>query len=71
MTHQPPGRLAKPRERRPREAEMRPYRPDPAQELRAEAEGVPRIRSHCRLRSRGTEYVSDSGMKRMSGSTKR
>ena len=31
----------------------------------------PRVRSHCRFRNRGTEYVSDSGMKRMSGGTKR
>ena len=25
-----------------------------------------RVRSHCRLRNRGTDYLSDSGMKRMS-----
>ena len=31
----------------------------------------PRVRSHCRFRYRGTEYVSKSGMKWMSGSTKR
>jgi hypothetical protein len=29
----------------------------------------PRVRSHCRVRNRGTEYVSKSGMKWMSGST--
>jgi hypothetical protein len=32
---------------------------------------VPRVRSHCRFRSRGTEYVSESGMKWISGGTKR
>jgi hypothetical protein len=31
----------------------------------------PRVRSHCRFRNRGTEYVSKSGVKGMSGSTKR
>ena len=31
----------------------------------------PRVRSHCRFRHRGTEYVSESGIKWMSGSTKR
>ena len=30
-----------------------------------------RGRSHCRFRNRGIEYVSESGMKRMNGSTKR
>jgi pSer/pThr/pTyr-binding forkhead associated (FHA) protein len=30
----------------------------------------PRFRSHCRFRNRGTEYVSDSGVNRMSSSTK-
>jgi hypothetical protein len=30
---------------------------------------IPRIRSHCRFRNRGTEYVSESGLKWMSGST--
>jgi hypothetical protein len=30
-----------------------------------------RVRSHCRFRKRGIEYVSDSGMKWMSGNTKR
>jgi hypothetical protein len=29
------------------------------------------FRSHCRFRNRGTEYVSTSGMKWMSGGTKR
>ena len=33
--------------------------------------GAPRVRSHCRFRKRSTEYISGSGMKRMSGSTKR
>ena len=28
---------------------------------------VPRVRSHCRLRNRGTEYASQSGMKWMRG----
>ena len=32
---------------------------------------LPRVRSHCRFRNRGTEYVSESGMKLMSGRTKR
>jgi hypothetical protein len=31
----------------------------------------PRVRSHRRFRNRGTEYVSESGMKWMSGRTKR
>jgi hypothetical protein len=31
----------------------------------------PRVRSHCRFRNRGTEYVSESGKKWMQGSTKR
>jgi hypothetical protein len=31
----------------------------------------PGIRSHCRFRNRSTEYVSESGMKWMSGGTKR
>ena len=31
----------------------------------------PKVRSHCRFRNRGTKYVSESGMKRMSGGTKR
>ena len=31
----------------------------------------PRGRSHCHFRNRGTDYVSDSGMKWMSSSTKR
>jgi hypothetical protein len=30
--------------------------------------GTPRVRSHCRLRNRRTEYVSASGIKRISGS---
>jgi hypothetical protein len=30
-----------------------------------------RVRSHCRFGNRGTEYVSESVMKRMSGGTKR
>jgi hypothetical protein len=29
------------------------------------------VRSHCRFRNTGTEYVSESGVRRMSGSTKR
>ena len=32
---------------------------------------VPGVRSHCRFRKRGTEYVSESVMKRMKGRTKR
>ena len=35
------------------------------------AHAAPRVRSHCRFRNRGTEYVSELGKKRMSGSTKR
>jgi hypothetical protein len=31
----------------------------------------PRVRSYCRFRKRGTEYVSESGIKRMSGGAKR
>ena len=31
----------------------------------------PRVPLHCRFRNRGTEYVSDSGMKWMRGRTKR
>jgi hypothetical protein len=30
-----------------------------------------RVRSHCRFRNRGTEYVREYGMKRMNGGTKR
>jgi hypothetical protein len=33
----------------------------------AEAGSGRRVRSHCRFRNRGTEYVSESGMERMSG----
>ena len=29
-----------------------------------------RVRSHCRLRNTGTEYVNESAVKRMGGSTK-
>ena len=29
------------------------------------------VRSHCRFRNRGTEYVGESGIKWMSGGTKR
>jgi hypothetical protein len=36
----------------------------------AVARRSPRVRSHCRCRNRGTEYVSKSGLKRMSGGTK-
>ena len=35
------------------------------------AAGLARGRSHCRFRNRGTEYFSESGVKWMSGSTKR
>jgi hypothetical protein len=35
------------------------------------ARSPPRVRSHCRFRSRGTDCVSESGMKRMSGGAKR
>ena len=35
------------------------------------AGGVLRVRSHHRFRNRGTDYVSESGMKWMSGGTKR
>jgi hypothetical protein len=31
----------------------------------------PRVRSHCRFRNRGTDYLGESGMKWMSGCTKR
>ena len=31
----------------------------------------PRVRSHCRLRTRGTECIRESGMKWANGSTKR
>jgi hypothetical protein len=31
----------------------------------------PRVRSHCRFRKRCTEYVSDSGIKWVNGSTER
>ena len=33
--------------------------------------GLLRVRSHCRFRNRGTEYVSEYGIKWMSGSTTR
>jgi hypothetical protein len=32
---------------------------------------APRVRSHCRFRNSGTEYVSDSGVKWMRGGTQR
>ena len=32
---------------------------------------VPRVRSHCRFRKRGTDYTSEYGIKWVSGSTKR
>ena len=31
----------------------------------------PRVRPHCRFRNRGTDYISESGIKWMGGSTKR
>ena len=34
-------------------------------------QNAPGFRSHCRFRNRGTEYVSKSGMKWMSGGAKR
>jgi hypothetical protein len=33
--------------------------------------GATRVRSHCRFRNRGTDYLSESGIEWMSGSTKR
>jgi hypothetical protein len=40
--------------------------------LRARREGGgPGVRPHCRFRNRGAEYVSERGMKRMRGRTKR
>jgi hypothetical protein len=44
--------------------------PAAAGSSRAARSGV-RVRSHCRFRNRGIEYVSESGVKWMSGSTKR
>jgi hypothetical protein len=38
---------------------------------RLELSVEPRVRSHCRFRNRGTEYVGDSGITWMSASTKR
>jgi hypothetical protein len=32
--------------------------------------GVPRVRSHCYFRKRGTEYVSEYGINWMNGGTK-
>ena len=49
----------------------------PAQDRRravlvaVEAAGEPRVRWHCRFKKRGTDYLSESGMKRMSGRTTR
>ena len=37
----------------------------------AAAPPAPRVRSHCRFRNRGTDYVRESGMKWMNASTKR
>jgi hypothetical protein len=37
----------------------------------AQRGATPRVRSHCRFRSRGTEYVGEYGIKWMRGSTKR
>jgi hypothetical protein len=45
-------------------------RPHQLAKLR-EAARAPRARSHCRFRNRGTDYVSEPGMKRTSSSTKR
>jgi hypothetical protein len=39
--------------------------------LHSGAGGPPRVRSHCRFRNRGTDYISESGMKWMSGGAKR
>ena len=36
-----------------------------------EARVVPRVRSHCRFRKRGIDYLGESGIKQMSGITKR
>jgi hypothetical protein len=47
-------------------------RPVPVDEGRAGIlKALARVRSHCRFRNRGTEYVSESGVKRMNGSRKR
>ena len=40
-------------------------------ELPAADHGLPRVRSHCRFINRGTDPLSKSGIKWMSGSTKR
>jgi hypothetical protein len=50
-----------------------PPRPDllPGHELLGAQRRLPRVRLHCRFRNRGPEYVSESGIKWMSGSTKR
>jgi hypothetical protein len=40
-------------------------------DARAVVVDLRRVRSHCRFRNRGTEYVTESGMKWMSGGAKR
>ena len=66
---------------RPSPAQRRPHPRPPApppgrtrRRARAAARGPgtrPRVRSHCRFRNRGTEYVSEYGIKWTRGSLKR
>ena len=54
--------------------DLRPEQPRPrAAEGHAALDPLPagRVRSHCRFRKRCTEYISESGIKWMSGCTKR
>jgi hypothetical protein len=50
----------------------RPWKKPPFSSLSVWSKGSePRVRSHCCFRNRGTEYISESGIKWMSGSTTR
>lgn len=64
-----PSSPARARSRPPRR--RGPPRPTPAGRRPARRGGLTRVRSHSRFRHRGTESRSASGMKRMSGGTKR
>jgi hypothetical protein len=70
-----PGSRAAPRRRPRRAARRRPAASSSARPRRAcrrRRRGCrPRVRSHCRFRNRAADYLSEYGMKCLSGGTKR
>jgi hypothetical protein len=63
----PPGHMA----RRQRRVSEPAGRSASGSDARLSRRARTRVRSHCRFRNRGTEYVRDFGIKWMSSSTKR